>query len=128
MGRNTQKRGNRMPKLTIQDYKAIIENQKKKIEYLENTIENFESIQRGKCCDCCEECVQDLSDLKIRCMPFEDEYFKNVSYEMIAQLAKKSIRLTSDNCAMKHKLEDIAEVLDNSEHGQYIKKIIDREN
>lgn len=117
-----------MPKLTIQDYKAIIENQKKKIEYLENTIENFESIQRGKCCDCCEECVQDLSDLKIKCIPFEDEYFKNVSYETIAQLAKKSIRLTSDNCAMQHKLEDIAEVLDNSELGEYIKKIIDREN
>lgn len=57
-----------------------------------------------------------------------DNYFKNVGVKEIFELAKKSIRLTDDNCRMQHKLEDIAECLDDSELGQHIKKIIERED
>ena len=56
-----------------------------------------------------------------------DPYFKGLTLEQILELAKKSIRLTDDNCKMRHKLEDIAECLDNSVLGQHIKKIIEKE-
>lgn len=113
-------------KLSIKDYKAIVENQKKEIDYLKHTIENFEFVQRGKCCECCEDAVQDLSDLMIKCMPFEDEYFKGLSYEMIADLAKKSLRLTSENSDLRNKLEDIADLYDASEYAKQIKNIIQK--
>lgn len=57
-----------------------------------------------------------------------DSYFRGLSLQQIFELAKKSIRLTDDNCKMQHKLEDIAECLDNSTLGRHIKKIIDRED
>lgn len=55
-----------------------------------------------------------------------DDYFKGLTLEQILELAKKSIRLTEDNCKMRHKLEDIEECLDDSELGQHIKKILDK--
>lgn len=115
-------------KLTIKDYKAIVENQKKQIEYLKDTIENYDSLQRCKCCDCIENAIQDYSDLMFKVMPFDDDYFKNLTYEQIAELAKKSIRLTDDNCKMMHKLKDIAEILDSSELYEKIRKIIESED
>ena len=60
-------------------------------------------------------------------MLLNDDYFTGLTVEQILELAKKSIRLTDDNCKMQHKLEDIAECLDDSELGQYIKTIIERE-
>ena len=113
-------------RLSLKDYKAIIENQKKEIDYLKHTIENFESVQRGKCCECCEDAVQDLSNLMIKCMPFEDEYFKDLSYKMIAELAKKSLRLTFENSDLRDKLEDIADIYDDSEYAKQIKNIIQK--
>ena len=56
----------------------------------------------------------------------EDSYFKGLTIQQIVELAKKSIRLTDDNCNLRHKLEDIAECLDNSELGQRIKNILDK--
>ena len=40
-----------------------------------------------------------------------DDYFKGLTLEQILELAKKSIRLTDDNCKIRHKLEDIREIL-----------------
>lgn len=40
-----------------------------------------------------------------------DDYFKGLTLEQILELAKKSIRLTDDNCKMRHKLEDIEEIV-----------------
>ena len=40
-----------------------------------------------------------------------DDYFKGLTLEQILELAKKSIRLTDDNCKMRHKLENIREIL-----------------
>ena len=60
-------------------------------------------------------------------MLLNDDYFKGLTIEQIIELAKKSIRLTTDNCKLQHKLEDIAECLDSSVLGQHIKKIIERE-
>mgnify|MGYP007012480424 CR=1 FL=1 len=49
--------------------------------------------------------VIDLIDL------LNDTYFNGLTLEQIFELAKKSIRLTDDNCKMRHKLEDIEEIV-----------------
>lgn len=98
-----------MEETVIDDLKAIIENQKLEIAHLEDTIKNFESIQRWKCSVCKKSSVQIKDEIKC----FEDDYFKGLSFETIAQLAKKSIRLTDDNNRLIHKLEDIEEVTDD---------------
>lgn len=60
--------------------------------------------------------------------PFLDPYFKGLDFKTIAELAKKSIRITADNCGLEHKLEDIADLYDDSEYAKQVKKIIQREN
>lgn len=44
-----------------------------------------------------------------------DRYFIGLTLEQILELAKKSIRLTKDNCDMTHKLEDIREIIEDTE-------------
>ena len=39
--------------------------------------------------------------------PFNDSYFNGLDYEQIAGLAKKSIRITAENCKLEHKYEDL---------------------
>lgn len=46
---------------------------------------------------------------------FNDAYFNGLTLEQILELAKKSIRLTDDNCKMRHKLEDIEEILEQKD-------------
>lgn len=70
--------------------------------------------------------------------PFADDYFRNLTYANIAELAKKSIRLTTENCEMQHKIEDYIEGQCNnceetSEHCEFcdiqdLKKIIGGKN
>lgn len=50
---------------------------------------------------------QKFSELKTKVLPFEDDYFKGLSYEQIAELAKKSVRLTADNIELQDSLEDM---------------------
>lgn len=38
-----------------------------------------------------------------------DDYFKGLTLEQILELAKKSIRITADNCDMQHKIEALLE-------------------
>lgn len=42
---------------------------------------------------------------------FDDPYFLGLDINQIFELAKKSIQLTDDNCKMRHKLEDIEEIV-----------------
>lgn len=60
--------------------------------------------------------------------PFLDPYFKGLDFKTIAELAKKSIRITAYNRELEDKLEDIADLYDDSEYAKQIKKIIQREN
>jgi len=39
--------------------------------------------------------------------PFSDPYFEKLSMSEIAELAKKSIRLTAEYCEMRHKIENL---------------------
>lgn len=51
----------------------------------------------------------DVHGTKRTLNPFADDYFRNLTYAEIAELAKKSIRLTTENCEMQHKIEDYIE-------------------
>ena len=66
------------------------------------------------------------SDEEIK--PFLDPYFKGLDFKTIAELAKKSIRITAYNSELEHKIEDIADLYDGSEYAKQVKKIIQREN
>lgn len=54
---------------------------------------------------------------------FNDGYLKNLCYETIAELAKKSIRLTAENRRLEEALEEIEVLADNS--FEQINKIIE---
>lgn len=101
---------------TKEDYKRLSESLGMKVTQLQHEVDNYDSVQRAKCCECCEKAIQDYSDLYTKTDCFRDDYFKDLLFEDIAKLAKKSIRLTADNCRMQHKLEDIAEINDNEKN------------
>ncbi len=50
-----------------------------------------------------------IEELKENLKPFENEYFKGLTYEHIAALAKKSIKITAENTELEHKLESLKE-------------------
>lgn len=39
--------------------------------------------------------------------PFLDPYFKGLDFKTIAELAKKSIRITAENCKLEHKIKTL---------------------
>ena len=92
---------------TAELYKNCYFKQFKRIEQenklLKNTLKdkNFVAI------------VEENEQLKTALEPFEDIYFKGLSYEAIAGLAKKSIRITTEHTKYIHALEDIKEISNN---------------
>lgn len=56
---------------------------------------------------------QELLQTKEWLKPFNDTYFSKLSYEHIAELAKKSIRITADNREFKYKIGEIQEQIKN---------------
>ena len=105
-----------MTKATLKDYQVLLDCKDREISLLKFKLENFESLQRAKCCECEREAIQDLSDLHIKMIHFEDEYFKGLDTKTIAELAKKSIRITAENCKLEHILEKIKKI---AEHAVY---------
>lgn len=55
-----------------------------------------------------------LQELEKRLEPFQDEYFTGLNERQIAELAKKSMRLTKENIQMRECLEAIREEAKNS--------------
>jgi Leu/Phe-tRNA-protein transferase len=55
--------------------------------------------------------------------PFLDPYFNGLDFKTIAELAKKSIRITAYNCELEHKIEDVIEACNSLkyENEEYIK-------
>ncbi len=78
------------------------------------------------------EYIQELNEVikqyTKRLAPFEDEYFKGLDTKQIAELAKKSIRLTTENRKLENKLSDIAgicsQILDGEDYVRRIAKTI----
>ena len=56
---------------------------------------------------------KDLAAAEKKLKPFEDSYFGKLTFEEIAELAKKSIRVTADNSELEDKIEKLSEELDN---------------
>lgn len=54
--------------------------------------------------------------------PFLDPYFKGLDFNTIAELAKKSIRITAYNSELEHKIEDVIEACNSLkyENEEYI--------
>lgn len=76
---------------------TLFETEKTTIfNFSEGTIAELKKIGRG---------LQDYQNNKPN--PFSDEYFRNLTYSEIAELAKKSIRLTKEHCSDLHKIEEL---------------------
>ena len=75
---------------------------------------------------CMKENEKLVAELKEQLKPFDNEYFRGLTNEQIAELAKKSIRLTEENREMVHLLELIYEKYDNidNETRQKIEKYV----
>lgn len=114
--------------MSSKDLSAVVKTQRMFIKELLDRLEN-KQVEK--------EIVVSKPKLFFHDMPLDidelndclnDSYFQGLSLQQIFELAKKSIRLTSDNCKMQHKLDDIYACLDNSTLGQYIKEVIDRKS
>ena len=62
-----------------------------------------------------KELQQELIQTKEKIKPFADEYFSGLTYSEIAKLAKKTIRLTTENRNLETALEEIDRVIKNLE-------------
>lgn len=94
-------------KLDKEGLLSLLDYKEQKIETLKSKLENFESIQRGKCCECESIAIRELSDMHFKTRPFEDDYFNGLTYKDIAELAKKSIRLTAENRRLEYEIEKL---------------------
>lgn len=72
--------------------------------------------------------LKEINRYKQALEPFEDEYFEGLDTKLIAELAKKSIRLTTENRKLENKLSDIAgicsQILDGEDYVRRIAKTI----
>lgn len=64
----------------------------------------------------------DIADVQTA---LNDRYFIGLSLEQILELAKKSIRLTDDNCKLRHKLEDIKTFASMYNNDPLFKQVLD---
>ena len=55
---------------------------------------------------------EQVNKLKAELEPFQDKYFKGLDNITIAELAKKSIRITAENCKLEKTLTEIKEHFD----------------
>ena len=63
--------------------------------------------------------------LEHRLKPFQDEYFKGLDNVAIAELAKKSIRITAENSKLEQTLAEIKEICNSVENIENINSLYD---
>lgn len=105
-------------KTQLELQQSIINNLDKEVEKLKSekdvilrlAVENSNANEY-----CLQELEKEIENLKNSLKPFNDSYFKGLSYQHIADLAKKSIRITSDSRHLTHLLEDVYENYDLDE-------------
>jgi septation ring formation regulator EzrA len=85
--------------INVKQYNSLL---KQYNEVLRLAKENADSMER-----CCQE-------LEKRLEPFQDDYFRGLNEKQIAELAKKSIRLTQYNRKLEDCLEEIQKVAKNN--------------
>lgn len=94
--------------LNIDEIKNLQEENKElksKLKRLQRQYKNVLDLAK-KNSDANEYCLQELEK---RLEPFRDEYFIGLNEQQIAELAKKSIRLTKENIQLRGHLEEIRE-------------------
>lgn len=84
-----------------------IKKLKEELEIRDNAVEHFRKVAL-RWAHIANSCIKDLA-------PFNDDYFKGLTYEQIAELAKKSIRLTSENRNLEDLLQEIKAIAENRE-------------
>ena len=101
----------------------VKENNQQEIQELKVFLKDLISENQKFCCQI-EELTNKLSSkkkeyemlellnkqLEHRLKPFQDEYFKGLDNVAIAELAKKSIRITAEYCKLENILRDIKEI------------------
>ena len=106
----------RKNEINVKQYNSLL---KQYNEVLRLAKENADSMEY-----CCQE-------LEKRLEPFQDDYFRGLNEKQIAELAKKSIKLTQYNRKLEDCLEEIRKVAkDNLElgiivPGGWLEKMID---
>ena len=80
----------------------VKENNQQEIQELKVFLKDLIS-ENQKFCYQIEELTKQLE-------PFQDEYFKGLDNVAIAELAKKSIRITAEYCKLENILRDIKEI------------------
>ena len=67
------------------------------------------------------DCAFEIEKLKEQLEPFNDGYFEHLDTKIIAELAKKSIRLTTENRKLENVLDEIQEIAEGM-HDLWINK------
>lgn len=98
-------------KMTSKYLKTIVKTQK---TFIKELLDRLAQREEDRCLDLISE--KFYMSINGSSYPLEliknllnDTYFKGLTLEQILELAKKSIRLATDNCDMTHKLEDLLE-------------------
>lgn len=86
----------------LKDYKKKYEDLRDKKECLMERYEEVLEVLKNK--------IQELDRYKQALTPFEDEFFKYLDTKTIAELAKKSFRLTRENRKLEDVLDEIEEL------------------
>lgn len=74
-----------------------------------NGKEDYKNMQRH-----CEKAIAQNHKYKQELNPFKDPYFKGLDNQIIAGLAKKSIRLTTENRKLENALDEIETILQDA--------------
>lgn len=90
----------------------------KKYKDVVNNLAGMQIILTNK--DKMPELYENVKDLKLEeykqaLEPFEDDYFKDLDTKTIAELAKKSIRLTTENRKFEDALDEIEDIIKQPE-------------
>lgn len=85
----------------------------KKYVYKHQECEELKTILKDLSCENQKFCYQIKEQTK-QLEPFKDEYFKGLDNVVIAELAKKSIRITAENSKLEQTLTEIKEIAEEN--------------
>ena len=99
--------------LSIEEINELERKNEINVKQYNNLLKQYNEVLRlaKENADSMEYCCQELEK---RLEPFQDEYFRGLNEKQIAELAKKSIRLTQYNRKLEDCLEEIRQVAKNN--------------
>lgn len=94
---------------------CFLESEKEKDEHLKELEQELKRKEQE-----CKELKDKNNILKNSLKPFQVEYFKGLETIVIAELAKKSIRITAENRKLEQTLTEIKEIAEEAGNTQYL--------